>query len=665
VEYTALRNARATSLLRRRSSRVELPALSAWILAFALVTYLAMRDGGYDTIVRSEVGVAVWWIALLAALAGFLPARLGRAGWAAIGLLAGFAAWTGLAATWSVSPGDTITEFGRESAYLGFLVLAIILQGRTAARHTIHGLACAIGLVTALAVLSRLHPEWFPANEQFQFLGAQAARRLSYPLNYWNALAAFSAMGVPLLASVAVSARRVVVRALAAATLPLCALCVYMTVSRGGVLELGVGVVVFLALVPRRFEAVGTLLLGAAGSAILVWACSDRPAIRTGLRTPAALHQGSAVLVLAIVTCAGVALLQAAVALATEHLVPPTWARPGRRATLRAGVALLATFVAVGSVAGVPARLVHLWDEFKTPTGVVVPSSDATVFSRLSAVNGNGRYQYWVAAVHANATHPWTGIGPGTFQYWWSAHATTDGSVLNAHSLYLETLAETGIIGVALIGGLLLWFFGIAVRRSLFARTPASLRVAIAAAGAGLAAFMTAAALEWVWQMAAIAAAALLLGAVIVAGRDEAPATTPARRPPRIASGAIVLLAVFGLAAVAVPLAGAVAIRASQNAAATGDLVDAYRDSLTAERIEPYAAEPRLQEALVLEAAGDYRPAAVAAQEATRDARTNWQAWLTLARIDVQSGMTGAGVTAFDRARALDPRNVLWQEGAS
>ena len=56
-------------------------------------------------------------------------------------------------------------ELGRVATYLGVLVLAIALQGRAAARHTINGLACAIGLVTLLAVLSRLHPQWFPAND--------------------------------------------------------------------------------------------------------------------------------------------------------------------------------------------------------------------------------------------------------------------------------------------------------------------------------------------------------------------------------------------------------------------------------------------------------------------------------------------------------------------
>lgn len=662
MEYTARLQAPSV-LARRLSSRIELPALSAWTLAFSLVTYLAMRNGGYDTIVRSEVGVAVWWIVLLAALAGFLPARIGRAGWVAIALLGAFAIWTGVAAGWSVSPGDTITEVGREAAYLGFLVLAIALQGRAAARHTLNGLASAFAVVTVLAVLSRLHPQWFPGNPQLQAFGEFVARRLSYPLNYWNALAAFSAMGVPLLVAVALSARHAAVRALATAVLPMSLLCVYLTVSRGGVLELGVAVVVLIVLVPRRLQAAGTLLLGLAGGAILVWAASNRPAIRTGLRTPAALHQGSAILTLALVVCAGVALLQAALVLAYSQFDLPAWARADRRTTTRRAVALLLVGIVAAVAAGAPGRVAHAWDQFTAPSGVAPPVNDATVFSRLSAINGNGRYQYWMAAAHANATRPLTGIGPGTFQYWWPAHATTDDTILNAHSLYFETLAETGIIGLVLLGSLLLLFVGTAVRRSLATATSTSMRITVAAAAASVVTFMTAAAIEWVWQMAAVAAAALVLGAVIVAGREHVPAhgLAFARRTRGTLLG-IPVLAVLGILAVSVPLAEAVALSDSHNAYNSGNLQAAYRDSLTAQRIEPYAAAPRLQEALVLEAARDYGPAAAAARIATQDAPTDWSVWLTLARIDVRRGAFEQALAAIDRARALDPRNPLWQE---
>ncbi|HEY2596589.1 MAG TPA: O-antigen ligase family protein, partial [Chloroflexota bacterium] len=460
---------------QRGSIRGGGAALSAWTLGFALVAYLAMRDGGYATIVRSEVGIAIWWIILLGALAGVIPLRFGRPGWLAIGLLAGFAVWTGIASTWSESAESSVVELGREAAYLGFLVLAIALQGRAAARHTINGVACSIGLVTVLALLSRLHPQSFPVNVDFRFLGTDAGRRLSYPLNYWNALAAFVAIGVPLFIAQAIGARRTLTRALAAAMLPLSALCVYLTVSRGGVFELGVGLAVFMLLAPRRIEALTTVILGAAGSTILVWAAEQRPAAQTGLRSAAAIHAGGELLVLAVVVCSGVALLQAAVSLAATTHRRPARLVFTRRATTRATLVVggLALIVALG--VGVPAKLDHLWHQFIAPTGTVVPTSNANVIDRLTAINGDGRYQYWVAAAHAFKQHPLGGIGPGTFQFWWAQHATAPGPVLNAHSLYMETLAETGMIGFVLLVGLLLFVMAVAIRRAL--REPDPIRL--------------------------------------------------------------------------------------------------------------------------------------------------------------------------------------------
>ena len=85
----------------RISRRIDWPALAAWALAFVLVTYLSLRGGGYDIVARSQVGVAVWWIVWLGALAGLLPTRFGARGWVAVALLGGFAAWTGLAVSWT------------------------------------------------------------------------------------------------------------------------------------------------------------------------------------------------------------------------------------------------------------------------------------------------------------------------------------------------------------------------------------------------------------------------------------------------------------------------------------------------------------------------------------------------------------------------------------
>ncbi|MDP2710967.1 MAG: O-antigen ligase family protein [Solirubrobacteraceae bacterium] len=665
MELTASHGTGALTRTRRLTTRLDPPAIAAWTLAFSVVSYLALSNGGYDTIVRSQVGIAVWWIVLLGALAGVLPARFGVAGWTAVGLLAGFALWTGVATGWSESAERSTIELGRVAAYLGALVLAVALQGRTAARHTINGLACAIGLVTLLAVLSRLHPQWFPDNDHLEFLGEGSARKLSYPLNYWNALAAFTAIGVPLLLGVALAARTLLGQALAAAALPLSALCIYLTISRGGSLALVVGIVVFLVFVPRRLDALGTLLVAGIGSAILVSAASQRETVQDGLPTATAISQGNELIWLVAIVCGGVALLQVAIGLAARHLERPALLAPGRRAVLASTLVAVVVAGVVGVAAGAPGWMDDRWQEFKAPAGTIASGAGTDVFSRLSVANSNSRYEYWQSALEANATDRLKGIGPGTFEFWWARNGTT-GFVRDAHTLYFETLAETGIVGLALLGGLLAFLVAAAIARSR--RASPVLRIWIAAAVGGLAAFMTAAAFEWVWEMAAIACAVLLLAAAIVCGRDEpamgadelavdeSAAATPR---PLLARGAIALLAIAAMGAIAVPMAGALATRDSQSAAADGRLAPALEDSLTAERLQPYAATPRLQRALVLEQAGSLTVAAAAAKLATADEPTNWRTWFVLARIEARSGEAVAAVDALRRARELNPRSPL------
>jgi cytochrome c-type biogenesis protein CcmH/NrfG len=177
---------------------------------------------------------------------------------------------------------------------------------------------------------------------------------------------------------------------------------------------------------------------------------------------------------------------------------------------------------------------------------------------------------------------------------------------------------------------------------------------------------MTAAAFEWVWEMGAIACAAMVLGAVIVVGREEAvgddalDAAAPRRVLPRVA---VALLAAVALAAVAVPMAGALATRESRDAAADGRLGAALQDSRTAQRLQPYAATPDLQRALVLEEAGALPGAAGAARAATVDEPTNWRTWFVLARIDARRGQAADAVKALRVARRLNPRSALLGAG--
>jgi hypothetical protein len=647
---------------RLTSGSLDLPALGAWVLGFALVAYLALDGGGYDPVLRGQAGIAVWWIVLLGVAFGVFPAaRLRPAAWAGLALVVGLVVWTGISSGWSESQERTVADLGKVAAYAGFLVLALCVVGRPAARHAVDGVAAAIGLVAVVALLSRLEPGLVGHTQLGDFFGEGAQRKLAYPLNYWNALAVFVGMGLPVMLRAATSARTLVVQASSAALVPAMVLAVYLTVSRGGVVVVVAALVAWIALTPDRLAKLATLAVCAAGAALLVAGADQRDALQAGVQTATARSQGDSLLWMVLVVGLGVALLQGAIGMAVRHARRPRWTvLPRRRAPWAFGLAALVA-VGVAFAAGVPDRVSTEWNAFKSLDAAPQTNAAEDAFGRLSSgsLSGNGRYQYWEKAVEAQNTRPFGGIGSGTFEFWWARNASYQGGfVRDAHSLYLETFGELGIVGLLLIGGLLLWAIGVGVERAARRRSDEH-RGAIAAAAAACVAFAVGAAAEWVWEFAALTAALLVLVAVMLQG---------ARGDRRTAAGGGVatravlgLVAVCALVTIALPLTGAARLRESQSLAADRKLAPALESARTAVAVQPYAATPRLQEALVLEAGGSLDAAARSARAATAREPTNWRVWLVRARIDAQRGHAESALRSFRKASRLNPRSRIFQ----
>jgi hypothetical protein len=631
----------------------RLPSTGVWILGFAPVLYLALQGGGYDLVIYSQVGVAVWWIVLCGVLAGVLPVlSIPRAGWLVLGVLFSYGAWTALGVTWSESVERSVDELGRVSAYAGFFVLGLCVLDAHRLRHLLNGMACAFAIVGVLAVLSRLDPQWFPRDEVVAFFGSTA--RLDYPLNYANGLGEFLAMGLPLLLGAATRARTLAAGALAAGSLPVLALGIVLSISRGGALAGAIGLLLLLALLPERIPALASALTAAAGSAILIAALLERSALRNGLSTPAAVTQRGQMLVLILVVCAGVALVQAAISLWARFATRPAWmAVPRRRAAIGCAAAA-AIAVALALAAGLPGALSRQWRAFEQPNLTGVSASNA--YARFGTVTGSHRYQYWQAAVAAFHSSELHGIGPGTFEFWWAQHNSVSQFVRNAHSLYVETLAELGIVGALQVLGLFGILLVLGTVRAL--RAPPSTRHALAVAVAAFAVFAISAAYDWVWQLAVLPAAALLLGGgILSARRRPAPLTRRSRSVTRLVLACGALLA---LPAIAIPLIGTTSIRSSQSDVRAGNLAAAMQAANSAQALEPYAATPRLQRALIFELERRYSPAAVAARQATEREPTDWQTWLVRSRIEVEADHPRLALDYYLRARALNPTSSLF-----
>lgn len=150
---------------------------------------------------------------------------------------------------------------------------------------------------------------------------------------------------------------------------------------------------------------------------------------------------------------------------------------------------------------------------------------------------GENRPHYWRVAWKEYALHPYLGSGPGTFANYWLHYRTIGSFARDAHSLYLETLAESGPIGLAIYAAALL--------APLAALREVRDGVAAAAAGAYVA-FLVHAGVDWDWETPAVTVAALICGAglAVSARRDSADLPPTARG---IVVVPVLALAVFAL----------------------------------------------------------------------------------------------------------------------
>jgi Flp pilus assembly protein TadD len=119
---------------------------------------------------------------------------------------------------------------------------------------------------------------------------------------------------------------------------------------------------------------------------------------------------------------------------------------------------------------------------------------------------------------------------------------------------------------------------------------------------------------------------------------------------------------VVALWAIIVPLSSTIAVRSSQSAAAAGRFSAALSDAATAQRLEPGAASPRLQRALVLEQIGDIPGASEAIAEAAAREPTNWQIWMVASRIATEAGNAKLALAYYNRARSLNPTSPIFRQ---
>src|SRR5439155_25320888 len=131
--------------------------------------------------------------------------------------------------------------------------------------------------------------------------------------------------------------------------------------------------------------------------------------------------------------------------------------------------------------------------------------------------------------------------------------------------------------------------------------------------GAG-AAYVVAAGVDWMWQLTAVSVVGVAcLGLLSTAGLRSRRADG---RPRPVARAVVVVAALLAIACEGVPLLTDAEVRASQAAVAGGDGAGAEAHARAAARLEPWAASPFVQLALVAEQNQHLRLAAEAVHAA-------------------------------------------------
>jgi O-antigen ligase len=620
------------------------------------IFWVAYDDGSYGLTSRNSIAVIVLWGIVLASAVGLWPAaRIPRSALVSGALLAAFAIWTGLSALWAASPEKAFNEFDRVVLMLAIFALAVVASPRASARRWLAGLAIGLTSVAVLALVSRLFPHLFNASTQLAEVFPTARKRLSFPVDYWNGLATMVAFAIPVLLYFAAESRAIV-RGLAVAPLPALVATLYLTSSRGGWVAAALAVVVLLALTSRRWATAGAVVVGGAASvgAVAVILARDE-LVDSPLTSSVAESQGRSAALLIGLLCLAAG---AAYALLARVVPPPP------RASTRAATAFAAVLVVLGLAAVAAANPVERYDNFKE---IPPELQGASVQEHLFSTSGNGRWQWWTSALDEFESKPLTGRGAGSYEAWWAEHASIAAFVRDAHSLYLETLGELGIVGIVL---LLAFFVSclVAGARRLAGRTESE-RGAVAALIALVAAFLFEAGIDWMWEVTAVSAVA-----VLALGLLAGPATEPELSAPmaleagrrrnlqllRVAAAAIA----FGLiVAEAIPLLATMEIRKSQEAVSAGNLVDALDQAQQARSIQPWAASPYLQIALVQELGGRIDEARDSIETALEKDQADWRLWLVAARIQTKAGAIAEARESLAKAEELNPKSDLFTAG--
>ena len=388
-----------------------------WLAAVALLAGLAAAWAlppatTGDSAARAIAALAIG--ALLALAVARNPFTFAPRIRTAFGLLVAFALWYVASRLWAIDPGESMAE--------GAQVSAVVLLG-WAAHTAVTGVGARRLLLAGIAgcaLFVSARPGW-----EFLQHGAPQTREAG-ELGYWNASAIVALMLVPVAVAIAGSARRRLILA-ALVLLPIASVAAVSAASRGALVALVVALLFQAVLdpdyrggLPRALVAGGCVGLIVAGLAV-----DEVPAAVAVLVPTVLAGVGFAVIRARRLRRAARAPLQDA-----AELTPPVQRRRGVQLAGAGIVVLLAVLLVALVVDAGNGRL---------------PDRSANESARLTSTDDGLRTAWWQEGIDIWQSAPLVGVGGG-------GYALEVGErPAHVHSLPVEVLLETGLVGAALL----------------------------------------------------------------------------------------------------------------------------------------------------------------------------------------------------------------------
>ena len=507
------------------------------VLPGALVVYFSFDSGGYFPSSPAFACILLLVVLVLRVTLVDEPfIAFSRPLALAIGALGLFALWELLSAVWSDAPARALTDFDRTFAYL----LLVVLTGsvaRTASRlrWTAAALTLGVVVVAVASLATRLAPDHFPT--KIPSIGPGA---LSYPLTYSNALGTLCVLGGILALYFATSARQSRgMRALGAAVLPALSTTVYLTGSRGPVAAAVIGIGAYLVLGRPRGLLTG-LVATVPASVIAVASAYQHPLLTSSNpATAAAAQQGHRVAVVVIFCTVGAGVARMLLTPLDDRLAALRLPDRSRRTVIAgAWAAGLIAVIVVGLALHAPRRISDQYDKF---VQTAQASPEAKLRPNIFDPSNRGLIDNWTVALDAWKDKPLIGHGANTYEVVWNENRPAKQAsynVTDGHSLYLESLAELGIVGFVL---LMVFLVTGLIAVLPFARGPN--RTLYAALFGTALAWAAHAGVDWDWEMPAVTAGVFALLAAGLATHERELMPSFATQGVRVVMGIALLAA--------------------------------------------------------------------------------------------------------------------------